>query len=260
MGEVFGCAGLEDFSFEEEVGAVGDGEGFVYVVVGDEDSDVAVFEVGDDVLYVFYGYGVDSGKGFIEEDELGVDCEGAGYFCSAPFASAEEVATVGAHALEAVFIEEGFELLLLFGFGELRHFEDGHDVVLHAELAEDAGFLRQVADAGLSAPVHGQVGYLFSVKVYFAFIGFDKAYYHVEAGGFAGSVGAKQSDYLSLVYIDGDVVDYCAAFVFLDEVFCAKEQGWFRVWGLRFEVGCEGSLGIGNWELGVREMELCFYH
>lgn len=59
-GELFGCPGAEQFALNLDVGAVADGERLSDVVVGDEDSDVLVFEVRDDFLYVVDGYGVDA--------------------------------------------------------------------------------------------------------------------------------------------------------------------------------------------------------
>ena len=43
----------EDFSFEEQVGTVGDGECLIDVMVGDEDADVAILQLPDDLLDVF---------------------------------------------------------------------------------------------------------------------------------------------------------------------------------------------------------------
>ncbi len=101
IGEVFGRAGFEDFAFEKKVGAVGDGEGFLYIVVGDEHANVFLFEFDDNALNVFYGYGVDARKGFIEEDKLRVGGEGASDFGASAFASAEHVAHAFAHTVEA---------------------------------------------------------------------------------------------------------------------------------------------------------------
>ena len=78
---------MEDGAFVEEVGAVGDAEGFVNVVVGDENADVAVFEVGDNVLDVLHGDGIDARKGLVKQQKLGVVGQGARYLGAAPLAA-----------------------------------------------------------------------------------------------------------------------------------------------------------------------------
>jgi hypothetical protein len=69
---------LKDLAFNEQVGTVADGEGFRHVVVGNEDTDILVFEFGYNSLYVLNGNGVNTGKRFIEQDELRIYCQGAG--------------------------------------------------------------------------------------------------------------------------------------------------------------------------------------
>ena len=71
--QLFGVALKENLALEKQVGAIGDGERFLHVVVGDENADVAVFQLPDDVLDVFHGNRVDSGKGLVEHDELRFD-------------------------------------------------------------------------------------------------------------------------------------------------------------------------------------------
>ncbi len=72
-----------------------------------------------------------------------------------------------------------------------------HDVLAHRHAAEDRGFLRQVADAHAGALVHRLGGDVLAVQVDRAVVGGDQAGDHVEAGGLAGAVGAKQARHLA---------------------------------------------------------------
>ncbi len=90
VAELVGGAGAEDFALVDDVGAVGDGERFADVVVGDEDADAAVFEIEDDLLQLQDLNGVDAGKGFVEEEEIGVDDEGAADLDAAALAAREQ--------------------------------------------------------------------------------------------------------------------------------------------------------------------------
>ena len=61
--QIFCRTGFQDTTLEKQVGTVGDREGFVDVVVGYDDSDVFVFQCGDDALDILDGDRVDSGEG-----------------------------------------------------------------------------------------------------------------------------------------------------------------------------------------------------
>ena len=66
-GQFFGGAVLKYFSFDQKIGAVANGKGFGYVVVGDENADVLVLEPCHDALNIFHRDGVNAGKGFIKQ-------------------------------------------------------------------------------------------------------------------------------------------------------------------------------------------------
>ena len=96
---------------------------------------------------------------------------------------------------------------------ESGYLEDGKDVFLDRELAEDRCFLRQVADAKPRPLVNGEMGGVGTVNPDFSCIGRNKPDDHVKAGGFAGTVGAEQTDHFTAFDIQGDILDHRAAFV-----------------------------------------------
>ena len=63
-----------------------------------------------------------------------------------------------AQARDVELVEQLVELLLALLLARLDDFEDGADVVLDTEAAEDRGLLRQVADAKAGTAVHRQAG------------------------------------------------------------------------------------------------------
>ena len=84
----FGWSALEeDTPFEKEVGAVGDAECFLHVMVGDKDAYVPVFEFPDDILDVLHSNGVDAGDRVVELDELRVDGKATRYLRPSSFAT-----------------------------------------------------------------------------------------------------------------------------------------------------------------------------
>ena len=62
LGQLFRCTLEKNLSFEQQVGAVGDTKGFLYVVVGNQDTNILVLQFPHDLLNVFYGNRVDTGK------------------------------------------------------------------------------------------------------------------------------------------------------------------------------------------------------
>ena len=73
---------LEDRTLVEEIGAVGDGEGLADIVVGDDDADILVLELGDNVLDVLDRDRVNSRERLIQKDEFRIDGKGPGYFAA----------------------------------------------------------------------------------------------------------------------------------------------------------------------------------
>ncbi|MNN54105.1 hypothetical protein D3C81_1689000 [compost metagenome] len=138
------------------------------------------------------------------------------------------------------FLQQAFQFLAASGAVEvLAGLEDRHDVVRHAQLAEDRGFLRQVTDACTGAAVHGLVGDVLLVDQDAALVGLDQADDHVEAGGLARAVGAEKADDLSAVDGQADVADHLTALVALGQVlgfegrhycaFCSFFFGWITM-------------------------------
>ena len=221
-GEFLGHTLKEYSSFEEEVGTVGDIERLVDVMVGDEDADVAVFELPDDVLDVFHGDGVDAGEGLVEHDELGLDGQTAGYLGASALSSGQLVAFVLAYFLEAELMDECFEFVELFFAWLTSHLEHREDIVFDGHLPEHGGFLREVSDTGPCAPIDRIAGDVFFIEVYMAGIGNDESGGHIERGGLACSVGTEQSYNLTLPNLYADVVGNGSLSIDLDKSFRAQ--------------------------------------
>ena len=93
------------------------------------------------------------------------------------------------------------------GLGDL---EDGEDVLLDRQAAEDRHLLRQVAEAEPGAAVHGQRGDVEAVDHHLPALGRDEAGDGVEAGGLAAAVGAEQRHHLAGGEVHRDVADHRA--------------------------------------------------
>ena len=215
--EGVGGAGAEDGAVGDDVGAVGDGESFADAVVGDEDADALVFEVEDDALDFEDLFGVDAGEGFVEQEEAGFDDEGAGDFDAAAFSAGEHVAFRLAHLVETELVDERVHAGAAVVGVDGERLQNGEEVFLDGEFAEDGGLLRQVGDAEAGALVHGAVGDVFAIEEDAAGVGTDESDDDVKAGGFARAVGAEEADYFALADVERNIVyDLAAAVGFGD--------------------------------------------
>lgn len=81
----------EDFSFKQQVSTVSNAKCFLHVMVCNQNADVFVFQFPDDVLDIFHGNRVYSGKRFVKHNKFRVDSQTAGNFRTATFTSGKLV-------------------------------------------------------------------------------------------------------------------------------------------------------------------------
>ena len=94
---------------------------------------------------------------FIEENESRVGHQTAGNFDAAPFPAGQLDAQSVPQLGDGKLFHQGFGLLVLLLFAELRRFQQGQEIVLYGQLAEDRRFLRQIADAVGRPLVNGKL-------------------------------------------------------------------------------------------------------
>lgn len=113
-GQLLGRTRLEDLALVEQVGAVGDGQCLVDVVVGDDDADILVLQRSDDALDVFDSDRIDACERFVEQDEGRVDRYGTGDFGASPLAARQLDAEALAYFLKAELFDQRFAACGLF--------------------------------------------------------------------------------------------------------------------------------------------------
>ena len=116
------------------------------------------------------------------------------------------------------FLEKLFQAHLALAALHVLRLEDGHDVILDRELAEDGRFLREVAHAQAGALVHRLVGHLDIVEENVPRIRAHHADNHVERRRLAGAVRTEQPDNLALGHADGHVAHNLATAVYLAQL------------------------------------------
>ncbi len=149
-------------------------------MVGNQDTDVFILQLPHNLLNIFYCDRVDSGKRFIEHNELRVDGKTTGDFSTTAFTSGQLVTLVLAYLLKAELGNQTFELVFLIIFGLIGHFEYGSDIVFYTHLTEYGGFLCKVSDTCLRPFVYWKLGYLKVVEKDSSFIRSNQSYGHIE--------------------------------------------------------------------------------
>src|SRR5690606_12384339 len=171
-------------------------------VVGDEDTDAARLQVAHDALDVQHGDRVDASEELVQQDETRLAGQCTGDFHAAAFAAGQADPQVVAQVGDLQFLQQVVKHVGPRARVEvLAQLQDGQQVVGDAHAPEHRRLLGQVADAPACPFVHGQAGDVLAVQADAAGVGGDQAADHVEAGGLARTIGAKQTDDLAL----GDV-------------------------------------------------------
>src|SRR5262249_19102851 len=200
-------------------------EDLAVLMIGHQDADALLAQILHDVADVGDGRRVDAGEWLVEKDQQRIADETAGDL-QAPFLAAGQAS---GHTLadmeEAELREYPIRAFPALAAGQLaaedavtRHrLEDGEDVLLDGQLAEDAGLLRKVAHAEAGAAIHLQTGDVLAVEVHDAIVGRELAGGHAETCCLAGAVGSEQANDLARLDVKADAVhDLATSAVGLD--------------------------------------------
>ena len=117
-------------------------------------------------------------------------------------------------------LHQFFAFLPPLGQAHAEHFHHGQQILLDRELAKHTLILRQIAHAAIaSAAIHGPIRDVDVVERHLAGVGIDHSASHAEAGGFAGAVGAQETDDLAGVDLEIDAIDDSPPAVDFDQSF-----------------------------------------
>ncbi len=115
------------------------------------------------------------------------------------------------------------ELAAALGAVRFVHFQHGADVFLDCQSAENGGFLRQIADTEAGTPVHRHGSDVVAVDGDLAAIDRYEARDHVETGGFARAIRAKQPHGFTTAHDQRNAVDNPARIIGLRQTM--RDQG-----------------------------------
>src|SRR5689334_3625316 len=122
-------------------------------MVSDQHADATLGKLADDALDIEHRQRIDTGEGLIEQHETRLCGQRARDLHAAPLAARERKSERLADVPDAQLLQELLETLLARAALHLTRLENRHDVVLDGQLAEHGGFLRQVAETELCAPM-----------------------------------------------------------------------------------------------------------
>ncbi len=210
-----GGADLFDTAVAHDGDAAGEGKGF-FLIVGDVEAGDAGFgvEALDFGAHVVAEFGVEIGERFVEEEEIGVDDDGAGEGDALLLSAGKGGRFALGEGVHFHFGEGGLDAGLEFGGGRFADAEAVGDVFENGEVGPEGVVLE---DEGGVALVGGDFVDAAVAETDFAGIGFEESGEEAEDGGFSAAGGAEEEEHFSGLDFEIDAVDDGVAVELFDE-------------------------------------------
>src|SRR5690554_867517 len=93
-GQLFRAPLKQHFTLEEEVSAIRDTQRFVHVMVGNQNTNITVFEPCYNRLDILYRDGVDTRERFVQHNKLWIDSQATGNFGTATLSPRKTVSSI----------------------------------------------------------------------------------------------------------------------------------------------------------------------
>ena len=221
--KLLGCTGLEDFTLIEQVGAVGNGEGLIDIVVGDNYADILLLKGCHDALNILNGDRIHTRKRLVKEDKRRIDGNSSSNLCTATLTTRELITEAFAHFLQSELLDKFLKAMTLILLCVVCNLQHRADIILNAQATEDRCLLCEVAHTQLCTLIYGQLCKFIDRSVvvleeYSAAIRFDKTHNHIERGGLTRTIWTEQTHNLALTNIDRDMVHDGTRFIFFDQI------------------------------------------
>ena len=121
-----------DLTGIQDVGPFADPKGFPHIVISNEDPDVPFLEMANNALDIQHRDGINTCKGFVEQDKSRFYRQGPGDFHPSSFAPGKAHANAITNMTDMEFLQQFLQLLfLLKGFQVLPQLEYRKDIVGH---------------------------------------------------------------------------------------------------------------------------------
>src|SRR6185295_3038069 len=131
----------------EDIGSIDQLQGFTDIVIGDQNTNTAILEVGHESSYFSDCDRIDPGEGLIEQYKVRSRGQCPRDLNPAPLAAGKRRGRSFPQMGDCELLEQGFEIAFAALACRLDQFEHGANVLLDGQAAENGGFLRQITDA-----------------------------------------------------------------------------------------------------------------
>ena len=189
----------------------------MFAVVGQQDRDALISEPGDDVLDRVDGDRIDTGEGFIEQDQFGLAGQAASNFEASSLTSGEGRGNLSVSIGDAELVEQISDSPFSIGTFDSEKLEDDLQVLSNSQLAEDTFVLRQISQSQSCSAVKRPAGDVFASEEDLSLGGRDESAGDAKRGGFAGTVGSEQANDFAGIDNKIDTIDGPFARVILDQ-------------------------------------------
>ena len=112
-------------------------QGFPDIVIGDQNADVAFLQMGDDFFDVDHRQRIDAGKGFVQQHEGRVRCQGPGDLQAPAFAPGKHRCSGFRHVGDAQFFQQASSAVVALLAGQGQRFQYCQNILADGQLPEN---------------------------------------------------------------------------------------------------------------------------
>src|ERR1700730_8543809 len=203
----------------DDVGPIGERQRLAHIVIRNQHPNAAGGETAHQPLDFHDRFGINAGKGLIQEHVAWPAGKRARNLDAATLAPGERNRGRLAVARDLEFVQQRAQVGFAAAPMGLAHFQHGADVVLDVEAAKDRRFLRKITDAQSRPLVHRKVRYIVTVALDLPAVGLDQSGDGVEGRGFSRSIGPEQTDGFTATHVKAhSIYHHAPAIAFLQAV------------------------------------------
>ena len=214
------CSGLQNTAVVKQIGPVGDRKCFLYIVVGNQNTDVLILQFLYDILNIFDCDRVYTGKRLVQQNKFRPDRKCPGNFRTASFSSRQLDSKTFTDMLQPEFVEHFFEPVFLLFFGHFGHFQYSTDIIFDTQPPEHRSLLCQITYPQLCTFINRFFGYFLIIQKDPTTIRSDQSDNHIKRSRFPSTIRPQQTHNLPLLHLHRYIFDNGTTFIFFYQMFC----------------------------------------
>ena len=199
-----GCriAANKNLARKDDVTAISNRQRFAFAMVGEQDRDPTLTQVGNDVLDAVNRHRIDPRERLIQQNQLGTTGKTPSDFQASTLPPRQRAGRLFSLARQPEHVQQFIRAGHAVAVGQRLKFQHRIQVLFARQFFERAVILWKVAHAVLCPFVKGPTRHIHTVENDFPFGRCDQSDSHTEARRFSGTVGPQQSDDFARIHME----------------------------------------------------------